>query len=64
MKPLDREYVGRGIVVTVEEEDDLFYVWISDPKVDDPIKHSVSYRKRPALRKFAAVVAQMKEENQ
>lgn len=57
MKQLDRAYVGRGVVVTIEEEEDHYYVLVSGPMFDDPITHSVSERKKPALRKFAELVA-------
>jgi hypothetical protein len=53
---LDRAYVGRGVVVTVEQEDAHYYVLITGPMFDGPMTHSVSEREKPARRKFAEVV--------
>ncbi len=58
-KPLAREYVGRGVVVTIQFEDDYYSVLINRPDHEHLITHYESPRERPARSKFDALVAEL-----
>jgi hypothetical protein len=57
-KFIAREYIGGGVVVFVELEDDNYLV-VVEGLGDHPEVRAEAVRARPALRKFAEVVADL-----
>ncbi|MET4144435.1 hypothetical protein [Arthrobacter sp. UYCo732] len=58
-KQIAREYVGGGLVVTVELEDETYYVLVNHPDHEHPITRYSSPRERPALRVFGESVSEL-----
>lgn len=57
MRQLDRAYVGRGVVVFLRFEDDIYSVLVDHPDHKHLLTHSESEREKPARRKFGECVA-------
>jgi hypothetical protein len=59
-KFIAREYIGGGVVVYIELEDEDYLV-VVEGLGDHPEVRAEAVRERPALRKFAEVVAELNE---
>lgn len=58
-KRIAREYVGGGVSVRLELVDECYVVVVDGLVGDHPEVRAEAVRERPALRKFAEVVAEL-----